>query len=166
MSSREWNGLPADVRATIQQFQTSYPIKLSALAQALGVPVKASTLPPGISGEIRPDIENPGRYIIKVNRHDPPSRQRFTVAHELGHFLLHRDQIGNGISDDVLYRSTLSDRREAEANRIAADILMPEPLVEGALKTAEVIRADEPVAYLAKRFGVSEAAMKIRLGIE
>jgi hypothetical protein len=166
MTSREWNGLPAGVRATIEQFQQNYPVKLSALAQALGVPVKASTLPPGISGEIRPDSENAGGFVIKVNRHDPPNRQRFTVAHELGHFLLHRDQIGTGISDDVLYRSTLSDRREAEANRIAADILMPEPLVEGALKTAEVIRAEEPIAYLAKRFGVSEAAMKIRLGVE
>lgn len=163
--SREWDSLPADVRETIEAHQEDRPVKLSTIAGALGLSVRAASLPVGISGEIRPSPESDGKFVIKVNRHDSGRRQRFTVAHEIGHFLLHRDQIGSGISDDVLYRSSLSDRREAEANRIAADILMPMSLVENAVARAKALGVEDIVSYLADEFDVSEAAMKIRLGL-
>ncbi len=79
--------------------------------------------------------------------------------------MLHRDQVRNGIKDDVLYRSNLSDRREAEANRLAADILMPQELVEEWLENARSLKVDDVAGYLADRFEVSEASMKIRLGL-
>src|SRR5215217_1945633 len=139
MMSREWNQIDADERARLEACQVEAPVKLSELGKALGLSIKAATLPVGISGEIRPSPDHPGRYVIRVNRHDSPERQRFTVAHEIGHYLLHRNQIGNGITDDVLYRSTLTDRREAEANRVAADILMPSHLVARALDTAKLL---------------------------
>lgn len=162
---REWENLPAEIRETIQAHQEVYPVKLSTIATALGLSVKAATLPVGISGEIRPSIGNPNKFIIKVNRHDSDRRQRFTVAHEIGHYLLHKDQIGSGIEDDVLYRSSLSDRREAEANRMAADILMPMELIDAALERAEALGIEDVASYLADEFEVSETAMKIRLGI-
>ena len=165
MSSREWASLPLGTRETIEAHQLDMPIKMSTLARALGLNVRSATLAAGISGELRPDPERPGRFIIRVNRHDSPRRQRFTVAHELGHFLLHRDHIGNGIKDDVLYRSTLSDRREAEANRIAADILMPNRLVQERIGRARAMQVVDVVGYLAEQFDVSETAMKIRLGL-
>lgn len=165
MISREWQSLDENTRSKIADLQQECPIKLSDIGRALGLTIKAATLPVGISGEIRPDRERPGQYVIRVNRHDSPERQRFTVAHEIGHFLLHREQIGSGITDDVLYRSTLSDRREAEANRIAADILMPNKLVYDTLDTAKAIGVENIAQYLANMFQVSEAAMKIRLGI-
>ena len=165
MQSREWQALDPAVRGKLEGLQKGLPVSLSAIARALGVAVKAATLPPGISGEIRPDGEADGKFVIRVNRHDIPERQRFTVAHELGHFLLHRDQIGRGIEDDVLFRSRLSDWREAEANRIAADILMPEALIKEAYREAKSIGVEDISAYLARQFDVSEAAMKIRLGI-
>ncbi|WP_198152587.1 ImmA/IrrE family metallo-endopeptidase [Tsuneonella dongtanensis] len=123
--------------------------------------MKAATLSPGISGEITraPD----GTYTIRVNRHDPKRRQRFTVAHELAHFLLHRDQIGNGIQDDKLYRSSLSDRREQEANRLAADILMPPHLIDAALNDAIEKDVGDRLAHLANELNVSEPAMSVRL---
>ncbi len=165
MTSREWNSLDPDQRKLIEGYQGEAPVRLSAISQALGLIVRASTLPPGISGEIRPDANRPGQFIVRVNRHDSAVRQRFTVAHEIGHYLLHRDQIGSGIVDDALYRSSLSDRREAEANRIAADILMPEGLVDTWLDRARVLGVDDPASYLKQRFEVSDAAMKIRLGL-
>jgi hypothetical protein len=155
--------LTEDQRQVIRAHQDSFPVRLATLARALGVPVQASTLKPGISGELRPDGQ--GAYVIRVNRHDAPVRQRFTVAHEIAHFLLHRDHIGTGISDDVLYRSGLSDQREAEANRLAADILMPDEAVRQAYHAARGQEGDEAVLELAARFGVSEAAMSIRLGM-
>jgi hypothetical protein len=163
--SREWAALPTEQREALRAHQEVAPVKLSTLARALGVSLRAATLPAGISGEIRPDPDNPGGFMIRVNRHDSNKRQRFTVAHEIGHFLLHRDQIGEGIKDDVLYRSSLSDRREAEANRIAADLLMPEHLIDEWLERARLLRVDDVVAYLAAQFEVSEASMKIRLGL-
>jgi hypothetical protein len=163
--SRELAGLPEEIRQTIRAHQDVAPVKLSSLARALGVGLKAATLPAGISGEIRPDPENQGRFLVRVNRHDSASRQRFTVAHEIGHFLLHRDQIGTGIKDDVLYRSNLSDRREAEANRLAADLLMPPHLIDEWLERARLLRVENVVAYLSEQFEVSEASMKIRLGL-
>lgn len=160
--SPEWNRLDPAVRAQIEAFQDAPPVRLPDLARALGVPVKAATLGPGISGEIRPDDDD--GFVIRINRHDPPKRQRFTVAHELAHFLLHRDEIGNGIEDDVLYRSSLSDRREQQANRLAADILMPGRLVAEAREAAEEKGVGDVVLYLADLFAVSEAAMRIKIG--
>ncbi|WP_176592101.1 ImmA/IrrE family metallo-endopeptidase [Sphingobium sp. EM0848] len=160
--SREWSNLPSVMRSQVQQHQLEAPVDLAGLAKSFGLKVKGATLAPGISGEIRPDGES---YIIRVNRHDAPARQRFTVAHEIAHFLLHRDQIGNGITDDVLYRSGLSSRMEAEANRLAADIIMPENLVERVKSNSESLNIEDILEHLSKRFGVSEAAMKIRLGL-
>lgn len=163
--SREWRSLPYDVREQIAQHQGSIPVRIGALAKALGLKVAASTLRAGVSGEIRPDPERPGQFIIRINRHDSEQRQRFTAAHELGHFLLHRDQIGKGVVDDALYRSNLSDKREAEANRLAADLLMPDHLIEDWLDRARALDVDDIPLYLAERFGVSESAMRIRLGL-
>ncbi|MFC5344867.1 ImmA/IrrE family metallo-endopeptidase [Brevundimonas staleyi] len=151
--------LPPHQREVIAAAQAAQPVRLGDIARAFGISVKASTLPAGISGEIRP---SGGAFEIKVNRHDSRGRQRFTVAHELAHFLLHRDQIGSGVSDDALYRSSLSDAREAEANRLAADILMPRESVRAAF--AESVGSfEERLQFLADHFGVSEAAMAIRL---
>lgn len=165
MMSREWHSLDQGTIERIQQHQDAAPISLSAIANALQLKVISTTLPSGISGEIRPDPEHVGSYIIRVNRNDSARRQRFTVAHEIGHFLLHRDEIGDGITDDVLYRSTLSDRREAQANRMAADLLMPQKLVDEWMERARTLKVDNVIGFLADKFNVSEAAMKIRLGI-
>jgi Zn-dependent peptidase ImmA (M78 family) len=85
------------------------------------------------------------------------------VAHELAHFLLHSEHINKGISDDVLYRSSLSDRREAQANRLAADILMPDNLVLGSVEVAKEKGVGDLVLFLAEQFSVSEGAMRIKL---
>jgi hypothetical protein len=165
MASREWASLRPALKEQIEASQADAPVKLSEIARDLGLVVKSATLRPGISGEIRPDPDRPGEFVIRVSRHDSRERQRFTVAHEIGHFLLHRDQIGTGITDDALYRSTLSDRREAEANRIAADILMPDALIREWLDRAQLLGVADKVSYLRENFQVSDAAMRIRLGL-
>jgi hypothetical protein len=166
MTSREWDLLPNDILEAISPLMSQPPIKLSRVADMIGgVRVVAAVLPKGISGEIRPDPDVPGGYLIKVNKNDSARRQRFTVAHELAHYLLHRDQIGDGIEDDVLYRSSLSDSREAQANRLAADLLMPDPLVSEWIDKARSLQIEDIVGFLADKFNVSDAAMKIRLGI-
>lgn len=165
MTSSVLERLDAKSRQLVEAAQAQLPVKLSEIAAKLGINLIASTLPSGISGELRP--EN-GQFIVKVNRHDSKGRQRFTVAHEIAHFLLHRDQIGGGIADDVLYRSGLSDHREAEANKLAAEILMPRYQIKAKQKEFEAngITQEDMVTAMALAFGVSEPAMRIRLDLD
>lgn len=151
--------------AIIEQFKDEIPVPVGRLAKELGLGVLRSTLQPGISGQIEPSDEYPAGFVIKVNRHEVKHRQRFTIAHEIGHFMLHRDRIGSGIRDTILYRSKLSSAMEAEANRFAAGLLMPFDKVRGKFNELELRRDKESARELAQVFGVSNDAMEIRLGL-
>ncbi len=161
IESREWFDLPEHQRKTIEHFQSNLPIKLGALAAELGIYVKRATLPANISGEIK---EDNGVVTIRVNRHDAKTRQRFTLAHEIAHFLLHRHLLANGIQDDVLYRSSQSDLIEAQANRLAADILMPIKDTKRLLSELSSEHQGELLyEAVAENLDVSPIALKIRL---
>lgn len=96
-----------------------------------------------------------------VDKNEPSVRQRFTAAHELGHFVLHRHEIGEQHQDNYLLRAEgLTNAQEAAANRFAADLLMPRNLIAGAMEGGVTTVAD-----LATLFKVSQVAMSIRLGL-
>jgi Zn-dependent peptidase ImmA (M78 family) len=99
-------------------------------------------------------------FSIRVNVLHPRVRKRFTPAHELAHFLRHRSRFSNRLIDDTMYRSGLGNTVEAEANRLAADLLMPARLV-GEFRSAGTNSPEE----LAKRFEVSVEALNLRLGL-
>lgn len=163
-----WPRVPAYAKSIIMLHQKAPPIPVGAIAANLGLSVKLATLPDAVSGEIRRVAKNEAEaeFAIRVNRHEDKRRQRFTLAHEIAHFLLHADKIKDSLSDDVLYRSTLSNRLEAEANKLATDILMPATLINNELTSLkDVTSEDQRVALLASLFEVSEVAMSIRLGI-
>lgn len=164
MMSRELSSIREDQRQILDSYIFDVPVKLGQLARDLGVLVKVSKLRIGISGQIT--NEN-GNYIIRVNRHEARERQRFTIAHELAHFLLHQhiiDTSDDGITDTVLYRSGASEHVEYEANRLAADIVMPAELLECQLKEEfGGVVTDASIEGLAASFQVSKAAMEIRL---
>ncbi len=160
-TSREWGLIPEEQLEIIRKHQRGFPIKVGAIAKDLGIVVKKSTLAAGISGEVK---EIKGQCIIRVNRHDVKARQRFTIAHEIAHFLIHRDKIGNGIVDDVLYRSNLSDALEAQANRVAADIIMPWELIKSSLTNYSHLKSESKIEKLSEEVEVSTTAIKIRLG--
>ena len=119
--------------STILKYQRSAPVDITALATEFGLSVyEKDDLPDGVSGKICRDdsTDSPGGYSIYVNASDVYTRQRFTVAHEFAHYLLHRDKIGDGITDDALYRSDkMTTQDEFAANNKAADLLMPRRLV-------------------------------------
>lgn len=158
------NDITVEQLNIIRQHLNEVPVKISALGAALGLKIKVATLPPGISGEIRPDPDAKAGFKIRVNRHEAKSRQRFTVAHEIAHFLLHRSYIGEGLEDTVLYRSRLSSDIEASANRLAADLLMPRDAVEFEVRNSVGVDVEQLVATLSEKFEVSPAAMRIRIG--
>ncbi len=161
--SREYSTLAPDVRREIDGFLGEYPVKLGALAERLGVKVLLSTLPRGTSGQI--GQEN-GDFVIRINRHEAKHRQRFTLAHELAHFLLHRDRVvaEGGWSENVLLRAPNQPIQiEYEANRLASDLLIPSHLLAKATGDYSGPMTGEVIEDLARRFGVSTAAMEIKL---
>lgn len=157
---------PDEQSDLIKEHVSQVPVPIGTLAKALGLRVLKSTFPPKISGQIAPNAETPSGFEIKVNRYDSPERQRFTIAHEIAHFLLHQDRIGTGITDNVLYRSNLSDRLEAEANRLAADLLMPKEQIRAELASRGLTASEDAAEVLAEVFRVSLPAMRIRLGVK
>lgn len=159
--SKEWERIGIDSQKIISSAQSALPVKVGVIATSLGLTLKKASLAAGISGEIKSDN---GSFIIRVNRHDASTRQRFTVAHEIAHYLLHRDLIGDGIVDDILYRSSLSGSMEAEANRLAADIVMPWHLLNEFLRSNKTLSVEQRMEKLALAADVSITAIKIRLG--
>jgi Zn-dependent peptidase ImmA (M78 family) len=141
------------------------PVKVGMIAERLGLEVLSLTLSTETSGLIR-KLPN-GSYEIHVNNTDAPVRQRFTVCHEIAHFLLHRALIdAEGITDNILYRSKLSNRQEAEANRLGAAILLPWPRVtDWHQQRFGAPPNKENIEEIASAFRASSLAVGFRLGI-
>jgi hypothetical protein len=148
------------VQRVIRNFSNDPPTDIVGMANALGLAVIASYLGRD-AGEIVRDIRRGGfsGYSIRVNRDDPRVRQRFTIAHEIAHFLRHRNRVHNRLRDDEMYRSGQSSTVESEANALAADLLMPRKAI-GKLRREGINDERE----LASIFDVSLEAMQLRLG--
>lgn len=150
----------------IQEYTAEAPVKIEHLVEALGVKLnRKAKLHPQIAGQVErlPD----GSFEISANESDHYYRRRFTIAHELGHYLFHRRLIDGGVDDTKAYRSLdigkfkntkIGPEQETEANRAAARLLMPAKLVR---KYHEEYEGD--VGRLAKKFQVSSEAMGYRL---
>lgn len=143
------------------------PVPIERIVKSEGIRLEYAPLDDELSGlaHIRDDVP-----IIGVNALHAPNRRRFTLAHELAHILLHRDELERAVHVDrgSLRRDALSaegvDPIEIEANAFAAELLMPTHLLISELKRHPVdLEDDAAVAALAKRFRVSDAAMRYRL---
>ncbi len=145
----------------IRKYQQSAPVDVVSIARDLRINVYTAVGDENLSGKIVKSSQFGGEsgYAIFVNKKSNIVRQRFTIAHEIAHYLLHKEAIGDGIVEDALYRSGLSNKMEAEANRFAAEILMPWNLINIYMSDGVTI------PKLASIFQVSESAMSIRLGV-
>jgi predicted transcriptional regulator len=152
-----------ELMTIIEKNQQSLPIDVKSIAHALQIQVYMERgWPNGLSGKIVKDARSGGQsgYAIYINGAHAETRQRFTLAHEIAHFVLHKENIGDGIADDALYRSGLSNAQEAMANKLAADILMPWNLVNQRIQEGV-----DTIEELAEQFNVSISAMAIRVGV-
>ena|SRR5271155_881491 len=148
----------------LAKYQSEAPVNVLGFARELGINVWGMDLLPNISGKIFRDEKNGGSsgFSIAINRSEAPVRQRFTIAHEIAHFLLHRHLLESKseLIDDTMYRSGLSTAEEVAANKLAAHILMPFSLINSLVSSGI-----NDVGLLATRLQVSKTAMAIRLGI-
>jgi Zn-dependent peptidase ImmA (M78 family) len=152
---------------------TQPPVPVEEITQQLNIKISYEPFEGDISGLLYRDDSN---TIIGVNSNESYQRKRFTIAHELGHFILHEgDQLYFDHNFKVNFRDSVSSQGsksiEIEANAFAASLLMPENLVREAYDTTISYGVDpfsddhsEEVALLAKIFNVSQTAMLIRLG--
>lgn len=158
----------------------SPPIPVDRIARALGATVRKEPYNGDLSGAL---YRRGGTCVIGINKNDNGLRQRFTVAHEIGHLVLHdgsvyidRQQTGelskpsetqNGkrfFRDKV--SSMASDPQEIEANRFAAALLMPQSLLFEDIEKRNInmpIKSLAEIKPLAGRYRVSLEAMVFRL---
>jgi Zn-dependent peptidase ImmA (M78 family) len=144
------------------------PINPFRIASHLNVEVRKEFFVGDLSGVL---LRQNGTAVIAVNAGESPKRQRFTIAHELGHYVLnHKGDIF--VDHTVLNRrdgrsAAAVDFQEIEANAFAAELLMPGQML---LARANDVMAQNPMhtqqqllKQLAFDFEVSEQAMTYRL---
>jgi len=144
------------------------PVPIDAVAERLGLKTESSVWEDDISGLL---VVEKGRGAIGYNSKHARVRQRFTIAHEIGHYIMHvktSTQSRLFIDRYVAFRddesSAGSDWEEVEANAFGAALLMPGRLVRDEIRKHNLDLDDEDdLSTLAKRFQVSTSAMSYRL---
>jgi Zn-dependent peptidase ImmA (M78 family) len=151
----------------LQKYRVKGPaVPVEDIAEGEGAVIIVKQFNNEISGLLLREGNN---AIIAVERKQSPARKRFTIAHELGHLMLHQ---GKEVRVDKAFRvnlrspesSTAEDVEEIESNAFAAAILMPEMFLRKDVTGLVLdIEDEERVQSLAKRYHVSAQAMTLRL---
>ena len=144
---------------------TTPPISVTKIAKELHVHLEAAELGSDVSGVL---VVRKRSGVIGYNQTHVKERQRFSIAHELGHYALHRFERDLFIDNASFFRSEASasagDPREREANVFAAALLMPRRLVVRSARKHGLAESDsDAIAALAREFKVSAQAMSFRL---
>ena len=146
--------------------QTTPSVDLLQIANSLNITLQITPLVDGLAGMAF--IKDGMRHVV-VNDSHGNNRQRFTIAHEIGHHVLHADALVGQVHVDklVLRRNEVSatgkDLMEIEANNFAAELLMPTAWLDCYLPQDFDPEDDNLVADLAKTFEVSPAAIYYKL---
>ena len=126
------------------------PVDIEKVANEWGLRVEYVDRPAGLHGQVFTD-----RAVIEVATEDPPTRQHFTIAHELGHYVLKHNPVYSGAEPEEI--TDPRDINEREANIFAAELLMPEEWVR---EDWMIIRDARKMAGL---YCVSDESMWYRL---
>lgn len=143
------------------------PVDVESLALAHGLKLEYLDLDSDVSGFL---LFQNGGTVLGVNKDQHPNRQRFTIAHELGHYLLHQEHAMSNYYTDkgvVFFRDDTTsfgtDDFEKEANSFAAALLMPAKEIKEKVLTPVRPTDETRIRQLASDFGVSQLAMTFRL---
>ncbi|MBZ5577956.1 MAG: ImmA/IrrE family metallo-endopeptidase [Acidobacteriia bacterium] len=144
------------------KFVKADPLDLVALCHELGLRIREVSAKGFDGALIRSKAGQKGIVAVKASIREA-SRKRFTIAHEIGHFILHK---GMSLHVDQDFRINLRDGstndEEIDANAFAAELLMPTDFIGRDMqKTGGV--GQQALERLARRYQVSARAMEIRL---
>lgn len=163
------------IQSIVRSFTlASAPIDLAKITKELNLKVVYSDeIPNTVSGVL--DCRNAESPLILINKNKSENHQRFSLAHEIGHYLLHSfdGQLHMDGNMGVFFRSsqdgiTSSNKSynlkiEREANVFAAELLMPKDLLESEVNSRYQSIDMTLVEELSKTFAVSQVAMAIRM---
>jgi Zn-dependent peptidase ImmA (M78 family) len=144
----------------------SAPVKVDKCAAFLNIELKPLKLDDDVSGFL---LMNGRAVHIGYNESENKKRIRFTIAHEIAHYLLHEKKSTLFIdkSEKVLFRNLSSSTgeisHEREANAFAAALLMPKKLILQEIQKVKTDNKEVFIQKLSKKFDVSEQAITIRL---
>ncbi len=163
---KEIQGLADEVGA--KAFLANFlPVNLEAICQHYGIllyqnydmKVTERRLGGEVASMLLQDMENSEnltdmpKAVIYVNKDDDPAKKRFNIAHELGHYFLHKKG-----KLSVTYRDEISEK-ETEANRFALELLLPENAIRKEYQKHPLLVPRE----FARIFAVSSAMIETRL---
>lgn len=131
-----------------------FPVDVEQIAEQIGIRVEETYLREGVSGMLQ--VQQGQTPIIYVDAREPKVRQRFTIAHELGHYI---ERVNRGHKDFsfVDRRGAVYDIHEFYADEFAGALLMP---------ATELNRLREEglsIREIGQRFGVSPTAVNKRI---
>lgn len=132
-------------------------IDIEAIAQYCGATIVYESLH-GCEAQI---VGRGNRAIITVRKESPRPRQRFSGAHELGHWMCDRGRAAFACVEKSFVREWSKDNPETRANRYAADLLLPESLFKRDARGKDMTLTT--ARELADRYQASLAATTIRL---
>lgn len=141
------------------------PVDVVRIANANDIKVYEGDLDKKVSGAIRYN-KTDEKFEILVNKNDAKVRQRFTIAHEIGHYFLHQDFLmKEELHVDIMYRKNGKSEteieeekeREREVDYFAGALLMNQTLLE------KMYKENNSIQELAEIFNVSVSAMTVRL---
>jgi Zn-dependent peptidase ImmA (M78 family) len=147
------------------------PVDVEGIVKQLDAQLRFVPYDDEMSGMLYRDRES-RVTIIGINSSHASTRQRFSIAHEIGHLEMHKQRL---MFVDKLFRVSTprtdadwtTRQEEIEANGFAASLLMPESFIEAAMRRERQrpspLEGDELVRDLARRFDVSAEAMGYRL---
>ena len=143
----------------------SPPVPVEYIAKRLGAEIQYEPFEDDISGVLYRDKAS---TIIGVSSLHHPNRQRFTIAHEIAHLVLHELDVHVDKGYRIAWRdgksSQAADPAEIDANRFAAELLMPEHFISRDVRLhLKDIEDGTDLAELAKAYRVSTQAMAFRL---
>lgn len=134
---------------------TLEPLDIAKLTHSLGIVLRMEPMKGEESGSLKIDKKT-GVWVITVNSLHHPNRQRFTIAHELGHYIKHSAD-SDSFEDKVFFRNGDVNVMETEANRFAAELLMPEKSFRQFINETSKLVSD-----IAEKYGVSAMAVRVR----
>lgn len=158
MQGANYSGAKQQANRVLEEnYVVEPPVRIDQIASTYGIEIYESDLEKDIAGLLDMD-----RRVIFVNKSDPPNRQTFTIAHELGHFIMHQEVLKTQPEYAIFYRKPLGkpngDSIESEANCFAANLLVPKDMLDK--------YEDESINRKAEIFGVSADVIGYRMQYE
>ncbi|MGJ1434424.1 ImmA/IrrE family metallo-endopeptidase [Sphingobacterium siyangense] len=147
---------------------SNVPVNVEEVAQSLPIDIREYGFNEDVSAVLI--VEDDGTATIGYNPKETLNRRRFSIAHEIGHYILHSNKSKGIFMDKLMFRKniTLYSKKEEiiekEANYFAANLLMPKELVTLEVQKLDPFNNDEDnIKELARIFEVSSIAMTYRL---